>query len=129
MFTNFWHIKPFLQELIPAQANAIEAIKIYADYGYKTKTFGEILRRKLKGLKSIDCFIALSYSMASIRLPTVIDSLMQFKRSPIARATAVVYNACYDPYSAFARPQPYASKEDCCRWAKELEDGLLASHE
>ncbi|KAK5684904.1 hypothetical protein LTS10_002979 [Elasticomyces elasticus] len=118
---DFENLACFLRTLVLEQARAIETLTVHVRWPYATATVKNLLGRKLKGLRTLTCFLEMGNDIDDNLNADVVnskwtDSVLQFQDLELTSARVLPYNA----FKGGSQFQGGQLRE----WAEELENKL-----
>ncbi|KAK5741473.1 hypothetical protein LTR17_003908 [Elasticomyces elasticus] len=111
----------FLKILVLEQARAIETITVHVRQPYATATFKNLIGRKLKGLRTLTCFLELGNDIdddphAEVMNSKWTDSILQFQGLGLSSVRVL-------PYDTY-KTGPHFPGGKLREWAERLESKL-----
>ncbi|KAK5726027.1 beta transducin [Elasticomyces elasticus] len=108
----------FLQTLVLEQARAVETLTVHVRWPYATATFKNLLKRKLKGVRTLTCFLEMGNDIDDDPNADVVnskwtDSVLQFQDLGLTSVRVL-------PYNAFNGGSQYQGGQ-LREWVEELE--------
>lgn len=139
-FSEMGAVEPFLREIVPAQARAIQAITLVSGYDDGTDN-SKLIENKLMGLKRLTCFVEFGFAGWSLITLGRVNmrqectaTLAPFYNTPAQDATVAAYRVKYSGKNArminiiVARQGPL-NHDMKSIWAAEMETELRKSVE